>query len=451
MKIVVYTLGCKVNQYESESIMCMLEKMGHTVYSHLEVADVYIINTCAVTNEAEKKSRQTIAKCKALNKDAKILICGCASEKNAKQFEDIAGVTFVKGVANKLELLNMLNTNGVKIDPNPLEYDDTYVANPTKTRAYIKIQDGCNNFCSYCIIPYLRGRSRSRNIVSVLNEVDKLSKVVKEIILTGIDVSDYKIDGEKALPLLIEKLEPYQNIRFRLSSLEHGIANQKLIDACKKVNMCPHFHLSLQSGCDSVLKRMNRKYLTRDYIKTVKLIRKNFDNPNISTDIIVGFPGETNKEFKKTYNFAKKVNYANIHIFPYSQRSGTVAEKMPQVDGKIKKERVKKLEKLNEKLNKNYIKSNKNRILTVLVEEKDGDYFVGHTENYIKCYIPQTVQIDSFVQVKIVTPYKDGAIAKIINAMWYRFNNVDNDVAIILIKQSIFNFLPKNLLWDFTL
>lgn len=412
MKIVVYTLGCKVNQYESESMMSMLERMGHTVFSHLEVADVYIINTCAVTNEAEKKSRQTIAKCKALNPNAKIMICGCASEKNANQFENIDGVTFVKGVANKQEMVNSLNENGIKIDKNPLEYDDTYVAMPTKTRAYIKIQDGCNNFCSYCIIPYLRGRSRSRNIVSILNEVDKLSKQVKEIIITGIDVSDYKIDGEKALPFLLEKLEPYQDIRFRLSSLEQGIADQKLMDACKKINMCPHFHLSLQSGCDTVLKRMNRKYLTKDYLKTVKLIRKNFENPNISTDIIVGFPGETDKEFKKTYNFAKKVKFANIHIFPYSLRSGTVAEKMPQVDGNIKKIRVKKLEKLNEKLNKAYIKKSKKQILTVLVEEKVDDYFVGHTENYIKCYIKDNVDIDSSVEVKIEEPYKDGAIAK---------------------------------------
>ena len=414
MKIVVYTLGCKVNQYESESMMSMLERMGHTVFSHLEVADVYIINTCAVTNEAEKKSRQTIAKCKALNPNARIMICGCASEKNANQFENIDGVTFVKGVANKQEMVNSLNENGVKIDKNPLEYDDTYVAMPTKTRAYIKIQDGCNNFCSYCIIPYLRGRSRSRNIVSILNEVDKLSKQVKEIIITGIDVSDYKIDGEKALPFLLEKLEPYQDIRFRLSSLEQGIADQKLMDACKKINMCPHFHLSLQSGCDTVLKRMNRKYLTKDYLKTVKLIRKNFENPNISTDIIVGFPGETDKEFKKTYNFAKKVKFANIHIFPYSLRSGTVAEKMPQVDGNIKKIRVKKLEKLNGKLNKAYIKKSKKQILTVLVEEKVGDYFVGHTENYIKCYIKDDVKIDSFVEVKIEEPYNDGALAKIV-------------------------------------
>lgn len=414
MRIVVYTLGCKVNQYESESMMSMLERMGHTVFSHLEVADVYIINTCAVTNEAEKKSRQTIAKCKALNPNARIMICGCASEKNANQFENIDGVTFVKGVANKQEMVNSLNENGIKIDKNPLEYDDTYVAMPTKTRAYIKIQDGCNNFCSYCIIPYLRGRSRSRNIVSILNEVDKLSKQVKEIIITGIDVSDYKIDGEKALPFLLEKLEPYQDIRFRLSSLEQGIADQKLMDACKKINMCPHFHLSLQSGCDTVLKRMNRKYLTKDYLKTVKLIRKNFENPNISTDIIVGFPGETDKEFKKTYNFAKKVKFANIHIFPYSLRSGTVAEKMPQVDGNIKKIRVKKLEKLNEKLNKAYIKKSKKQILTVLVEEKVDDYFVGHTENYIKCYIKDNVDIDSFVEVKIEEPYKDGAIAKLI-------------------------------------
>lgn len=411
MKIVVYTLGCKVNKYESESMMLVLSKLGHEVFSTLQFADVYIINTCAVTNEAEKKSRQTIAKCKALNPNAKILVCGCASEKNAKQFADLKNVTYVSGVANKLKMVNNLDSTGIDIEKHSPMYDDTFKAVPTQTRAYIKIQDGCNNFCSYCIIPYLRGRSRSRNIISVLNEIDELSKQVKEIVITGIDVSDYKIDDKKSLDVLIEKLEPYKDIRFRLSSLEQGVVDEKLIAACKKVNMCPHFHLSLQSGSDTVLKRMNRKYKIKDYLKTVKLIRKNFENPNISTDIIVGFPKETEKEFKQTYNFAKKVKFANIHIFPYSIRSGTVAEKMPQIDGKIKKIREKKLEKLNKKLNRNYIKKSKKQILTVLTEQKENGFVIGHTENYIKCYIPDDVPLNTFVKVKIKQRYLDGAIA----------------------------------------
>ena len=317
MKIVVYTLGCKVNQYESESLMFVLGQSGHEVFSHLTYADLYIINTCAVTNEAEKKSRQAIAKCKALNPNAKVIVCGCASEKNAKQFRDIENVTYITGVANKLDIAFNLDKNTTQIYKHTDEYDDNYTSVPTKTRAYVKIQDGCNNFCSYCIIPYLRGRSRSRNIISILNEINQLSKTVKEIVITGIDVSDYKIDNKKALNVLIEKLKPYKNIRFRLSSLEQGVIDKSLIDAFKDVNICPHFHLSLQSGCNSVLKRMNRKYRTKDYLKTVKLLRKNFDNPNISTDIIVGFPEETEEEFKETYNFAKKVGFANIHIFPY--------------------------------------------------------------------------------------------------------------------------------------
>lgn len=414
MKIVVYTLGCKVNQYESDSIIYVLKNMGHEVFSHLTEADLYIINTCAVTNEAEKKSRQAIARCKSFNKDAKILVCGCASEKNSKQFEDIEGVTFIGGVANKINLAYNLDKCGKYIEEHSKEYDDVYISVPTKTRAYIKIQDGCNNFCSYCIIPYLRGRSRSRNIVSILKEVDSLSKIVKEIVITGIDISDYKIDNEKALSTLIEKLEPYENIRFRLGSLEQGIVDEKLVEACKKVNICPHFHLSLQSGCDTVLKRMNRKYTTKDYIKTVKLLRKNFDNPNISTDIIVGFPGETEEEFKKTYEFAKKIKFANIHIFPYSKRSGTVAEKMAQLSGDIKKDRAKQLEELNKKLFKSYIKSCKSKTLTVLVEEFEDGYYIGHTENYIKCYIKDECKLNSFVQVNVKKPFKDGAVANCI-------------------------------------
>lgn len=413
MKIVVWTLGCKVNQYESDSLINTLRSKGHEVESKLGFADVYIINTCAVTNEAEKKSRQVIAKCKSFNKDAKVLVCGCASEKNTKQFSDIEGVTFVSGVANKLSIVDNLDKAGVFVQEHSLEYDDNYVSVPTKTRAYVKIQDGCNNFCSYCIIPYLRGRSRSRNVISVLNEIDRLSKQVKEIIITGIDVSDYKIDGEKALHVLLEKLEVYKDVRFRLSSLEQGISTPEFINTAKQINLCPHFHLSLQSGCDTVLKRMNRKYKTQDFLRTIKALRKNFDNPCITTDVIVGFPQETDKEFKQTYKFCKKVGFASMHIFPYSIRTGTVAERMKQVDGKVKKQRANVLEKLNKKLKAKYINSNKRKILTVLTEEVEDGFVVGHSENYIKCYLPKETKLNEFVQVKIEKLYKDGAICSL--------------------------------------
>lgn len=415
MKVSVFTLGCKVNQYESDSIIKLLTEKGHEVFSDLCFADVYIINTCAVTNEAEKKSRQTIAKCRALNPNSKILICGCASEKNPKQFEGLDNVTYITGVNKKQLLIDNLQNQGTNIIPHTLEYDDSYCSMPTKTRAYIKIQDGCNNFCSYCIIPYLRGRSRSRELSSILQEVDRLSKQTKEIILTGIDVSDYKINGVRCLDVLLEKLQPYENmVRFRLSSLEQGVISDKFIQSAKNINICPHFHLSLQSGCDQTLKRMNRKYTTADYIKTIQILRENFDNPSITTDVIVGFPEETEQEFEQTLEFIKQCKFSNIHIFPYSMRTGTVATRYKQVDGTIKKQRVQQLEQLRKQLFDNYILSNKDKILTVLVEEKEDEYYVGHSENYIKCYIPKEVERNSFVRVVYDKQYKDGMLVKLV-------------------------------------
>ncbi len=411
MKVVVYTLGCKVNQYESDGLIYSLKSMGHEVSNEIVPADVYILNSCAVTNEAEKKSRQTIAKFKACNPNAKIYVCGCASQKNAKQFEEISGVVLVKGTANKISLIDEFDKSGVELDQLPLTYNEEYYVEPTKVRAHIKIQDGCNNFCSYCIIPYLRGRSRSRDLVSIIKEVDELSKHVKEIVITGIDITDYKIDGERAFGKLVEQLQPYKNVRFRLGSLEQGLIDEAFLVEMKKANICPHFHLSLQSGSDTVLKRMNRKYTTKQFMDSVKLIKKHFKNPCLTTDVIVGFPGETDKEFDETLKFVQKVGFYNIHIFPYSKRSGTLAEKMPQVDGNIKRERAKQLALVNEKLNKKYIGKTSHTPHTVLVEEFDGEYYIGHTENYIKCYIKQPCKIGEFVKVKITKQFKDGALA----------------------------------------
>ena len=415
MKVSVFTLGCKVNQYESDSIIKLLQEKGHQVSADLCFADVYIINTCAVTNEAEKKSRQTIAKCRALNPNAKVLVCGCASEKNAKQFEEIENVTYITGVNKKQLLAENLQNNGTNIVPHTLEYDDSYCSIPTKTRAYVKIQDGCNNFCSYCIIPYLRGRSRSRDMSSILQEVEMLSTQTKEIILTGIDVSDYKINNVRSLDILLDNLAPYKNkVRFRLGSLEQGVISDKFIESAKNINICPHFHLSLQSGCDATLKRMNRKYTTSDYIQTINTLRKHFDNPSITTDVIVGFPEETEQEFEQTLEFIKQCKFSNIHIFPYSMRSGTVATRYKQVDGIIKKQRAQKLEQVRKQLFEDYMLSNQNKVLTVLVEEKEGEYYVGHSENYIKCYIAESVERNAFVKVVFVKQYKDGMIVKLV-------------------------------------
>lgn len=415
MKVCIITLGCKVNQYESDALANSLEKLGYEVCSKLEEADFFIVNTCAVTNEAEKKSRQTIAKIKKVSPKAKIYVCGCASEHNANKFAEIEGVKFISGVSNKLKIIQHIEKTSrkkIEVDKIGEEYEDNLIAKKTKTRAYVKIQDGCNNFCSYCLIPYLRGRSRSRNIISIMNEIDALKDDVKEVVLTGIDISTYKIDGKPALHELLNLLADYP-LRIRLGSLEQAsVSDEFLIAAEEMKNLCPHFHLSLQSGSNSVLKRMNRHYTTKQFEQTVKKLRKIYRDPAITTDIIVGFPGETEKEFKQTLKFAKKIGFSQIHIFPYSLREGTVAAKMPQVDGKIKRERVLKLEQLNEKLKEKYINKCRKGYHSVLIEEKVDDFFVGHSENYIKCYIAaENLLPNTFVNVKIVKKFRDGAIA----------------------------------------
>lgn len=419
MKVAIYTLGCKVNQYESDSLGFSLLNNGHEVFYDLVFADIFIINTCAVTNEAEKKSRQVIAKIKRINPYAKIFICGCASQKNPNSFLKSKNVVFVSGVANKLKIVDMIEKNFdvcVDIDKIPKSYNENYISKPTRTRAYIKIQDGCNNFCSYCIIPYLRGRSRSRNVIEILNEVKRIQGEVKEVVLTGINLSDFRIDGKLSLGKLI-KLLADNEVRIRLGSLEQGIIDEKFIDDISNVNnLCPHFHLSLQSGSLSILKRMNRHYTPNEFEEKVKMLRKIFINPAITTDIIVGFPGETEEEFYETVKFVKKIGFSSIHIFPYSKREGTVAAKMRDINGEIKKTRVNVLEKVKNELEKNYIKTSKKNEHSVLIEEKQGCYYIGHAENYIKCYIKaKNLMTNSLVNVKIKKIFKDGALAKLIN------------------------------------
>ena len=417
MKIAILTLGCKVNQYESDSIAHALKERGHEVVFGVENADVFIVNTCAVTNEAEKKSRQMISKVQKISPKAKILVCGCASEKSVDSFLKNKKVSFVSGVANKLKLVEKIEEEGqaFEVDELPLEYNDNYISNPSKTRAHIKIQDGCNNFCSYCIIPYLRGRSRSRNVVEILNEIEVLSKSAKEIVLTGIDISDYKIDGQPALGKLLKMLSN-NPIRIRLGSLEQGVINEEFLEIASEMkNLCPHFHLSLQSGSKTVLKRMNRHYTPDEFYQTVLKLREIFVNPAITTDVIVGFPGETEEEFNETVEFVKKVGFSSIHIFPYSKRDGTVASRMKDLNGEIKKQRAETLEKVNKQLKKNYIKLSKKTPHSVLIEEKIGKFFVGHSENYIKCYIKaKNLETNTFVNVKIKKKFEDGAFSKIV-------------------------------------
>ena len=419
MKISVLTLGCKVNKYESDSIIRNLLDKGYDAFDKLEFADVYVINTCAVTQEAEKKSRQMIARCKKFNKNAKILICGCASQNNFIQFKE-KNVDYIGGVAKKIKVVDYIENlaNNEKLLCNediatlPTIYEDNMQAKQSRIRAYIKIQDGCNNFCSYCIIPYLRGRSRSRSVESIIKEVESLPDDIKEIVLTGINVTDFKIDGQRGLLILLQKLDKFGK-RLRLSSMAETLVDEEFVKGLKNLNnFCPHFHLSLQSGSEKVLKDMNRKYKPNDFENSVKLIRKYFPNAGITTDVIVGFPTETENLFEETKIFIEKIKFSALHIFQYSKREGTVASRLKDNFPMIKKERSNILEKLDKKFKEDFIKQND--FGKVLVEEKVGDYYVGYTENYIKCFISSKKDLlNKIVDVKIERPFNDGALATI--------------------------------------
>jgi len=387
-----------------------LENRGFEATDKLEEADAYIINTCAVTNEAEKKSRQMIERARKFNKDAKIFVLGCASQNRPTQFEG-HGVKVVMGTAGKKNILDELENEGTILCELPTLYEDNLFSKQILSRAFIKVQDGCNKFCTYCIIPYIRGRSRSRSLASIENEVERLPKSVKEIVLVGIDVSDFQIDGKKGLGTLLEALDKYDK-RLRLSSLEDNLIDEELLEILSNLkNFCPHFHLSLQSGCDEVLKKMNRKYTTQEFAKSVALIRKYFPLAGITTDIIVGFPTETEENFQETLEFVEKVKFSQLHIFPYSKRDGTVASKLyKDLSGKVKTERLKRLEALGEKLKKEFLEQNKTG--KVLLEEKNENIFEGYSENYIKCFVECDGEVGDVVEVEFVKPFKNGMLCK---------------------------------------
>lgn len=412
MKICVFTLGCKVNFYESDGLIAELNNLGYDTTNKLEYADIYILNTCCVTNEGERKSRQLVTRVRHFNKDAKIIVCGCASQKNYKQFED-KNVNVIFGNGHKKEILNYINEENLKkLDKIPNEYNEEFLTTKTRVRAYLKVQDGCNNFCSYCVIPFVRGRSRSRNLNFVLNEAKKMSENANEIVLVGINLSDYK-------PSLIELIESLKDVksRLRLGSLEVNVVTDDFLKRLKNVkNFCPHFHLSMQSGCNEILEKMNRKYTKDEYISKVELIRKYFPNASITTDVIVGFPTETDDNFNETVETIKKVKFFNMHIFPYSVREGTKASKMPQVSSEIKATRVKKLEEINNCLYDEYIFSliNNNVEQNLLIEEEieiDGKkYFVGHSEYFVKIYVEKNEKLkeNDIIKVKIKEKFLDG-------------------------------------------
>ncbi|MBE5743647.1 MAG: tRNA (N(6)-L-threonylcarbamoyladenosine(37)-C(2))-methylthiotransferase MtaB [Clostridiales bacterium] len=409
MKAVVFTLGCKVNSCESNSLIKGLEDLGFEVSDELEFADLYIINTCAVTKEAEKKSRQAIARVKKQNPLARIIVTGCASEKNPESFSRKNGVHVVTGTSSKEKILELIEENGQFIFPPETEYHELPLCKTIKSRAYVKIQDGCNNFCSYCIIPYLRGRSRSRSPESIKNEIIALN--ADETVLTAINLSAYNYEG-KNLTCLIESLADV-NTRIRFGSLEENVISEELLIALKNLkDFAPHFHLSLQSGSDNTLKAMNRKYTAKEYKDGVNLIRKYFPNAGITTDVIVGYPTETELDFIDSYNFIKEIEFSDVHAFCFSPREGTVAYKLKDLDGNVKRDRLNKLLELKEILKSRFISKNLQTFQDVIIEEFEDGYSCGYTGNYIKTYIKGRIENGKY-KVCLTEKYKQGALAEI--------------------------------------
>ena len=408
-KAALHNLGCKVNSYETEAMQQLLEDAGYEIVPFAEAADVYIINTCSVTNIADRKSRQMLHRAKKLNPDGVVVAAGCYVQAAAEELKKDAAVDIIIGNNKKTELVPILEAYfaGREEADNVIEIDKTHEYENLSidriadhTRAFIKVQDGCNQFCSYCIIPYTRGRVRSRRPEDVVREVTALvAKGYQEIVLTGIHLSSYGVDFAEAekedLLGLIRRLHPIEGLcRIRLGSLEPRIVTEEFAGALASMEkICPHFHLSLQSGCDATLKRMNRHYTTADYEKRCQILRDAFGNPAITTDVIVGFPGETGEEFAQTKAYLERIHFYEMHIFKYSRRAGTRAAEMPdQVPEPVKTERSEVLLALEKQMSRQYRESQSGLIKDVLLEEKltvDGaDYMVGHTKEYVKVVVP---------------------------------------------------------------
>ena len=410
MKAVVFTLGCKVNECESDSLISGLIDRGYEVSDKLVKADLYIVNTCAVTAEAEKKSRQTASRIKKLNPNAKIIFTGCATERNPKSFSEKSNEYLVTGSFNKQKILDLLDKKGQMLFAEPGAFEELLPVTSLRTRTYVKVEDGCNNFCSYCIIPYLRGRVRSRNPESVLREIEKTSP--KEVIINGINLSAYDYNGTKLSGLML-KLKDV-NARIRLGSLEVNVIDEEFLSAARRLkNFAPHFHLSLQSGNDEVLKKMNRHYTTDEYLTKVELIRKYFPDAGITTDVIAGFPTETDEQFYSSVEFIKKIGFSDIHPFPFSPREGTVAYKMKDISPEIKKQRLNILLGVKKDLKEAFANDMINKTLMFLPEEQKDGFAVGYSENYLRLYV-KNCNIKEIVKVKVNAPFKDGALAEII-------------------------------------
>lgn len=411
-KAALHNLGCKVNSYETEAMQQMLEAAGYEIVPFKEGADVYVINTCSVTNIADRKSRQMLHKAKKMNPAAAVVAVGCYVQAAGEELKTDPAIDLVIGNNRKTNLVEILEayfsdqeeqeTMDSIIDiSHTQEYEKLSISHIAgHTRAFIKIQDGCNQFCSYCIIPYTRGRVRSRSVEDILHEVETLvERGYREVVLTGIHLSSYGIDfpeeEKENLLGLIVRLDGIKKLqRIRLGSLEPRIITEEFVGRLAGLRtICPHFHLSLQSGCDETLARMNRHYTTAEYADRCELLRKYFKNPAITTDVIVGFPGESAEEFEQTKAFLKKIHFYEMHIFKYSKRAGTRAADMEgQVAEPLKAERSDCLLRLDEAMSREYRENCLGSQKEVLLEEKvtigGADYLMGHTKEYVKAAIP---------------------------------------------------------------
>lgn len=427
--VAFYTLGCKVNQYETNAMKQKFIEKDYEIVDFEEVADIYVVNTCTVTNMSDRKSRQIIRRAKETNKDSILVVTGCYAQVAKDELEKIEDIDIVIGNQEKKDIVTFVEekqkekieeVSDILYEREFAEFgSSTYT---DKTRAVIKVQDGCDRFCSYCIIPYARGRIRSRKPEEVITEIQKLAKNgIKEVVITGIHLASYGREYKPHISLLellkeINKIDGIE--RIRLGSLEPTLMTKEFIEGLVKLEkICDHFHLSLQSGCDETLKRMNRRYTAEEFEEGINIIRENFPNVSLTTDVIVGFPGETEEEFSKTYEFLDRIKFYKMHVFKYSQRKGTKAAVMPnQITGDVKEERSNKLIELSNKYQKEQNQKYIGKEIDVLFEEQDGEYIKGHTTNYIMVYVKsddKTLE-DTIRKVKITNALDEHLIGECI-------------------------------------
>ncbi len=424
MKFGFYTLGCKVNQYETQAMEQLLLSRGHSLGSFKDACDGYIINTCSVTAVADKKNRAMIRRCRTQYPDAVIGVCGCYGQRQPKELEGL-GIDVLGGSADREAFVQaMLDTLADRQQRKVL--DDAmkrrqFQELPAgglegRTRAMLKVQDGCCNFCSYCIIPYTRGPVRSATLESAVAQAKALcAQGYRELVITGIEIASWGADlpGKPALTELIEAIcHSIPDMRIRLGSLEPRIVTEEFCSRLAKLpNLCPQFHLSLQSGCDSVLARMRRKYDTARYLQSVQLLKTAFPGCALTTDLIVAFPGETEAEFQQTLAFIRRCGFADMHIFPYSRRPGTPADKLPQQLGNaVKEQRSRQAIAVAREMSAAFRSNLLDKTVTVLFEQAEGAYFTGYTANYVKVYVPHQPLHNQLRQVRVTGLYEDGVM-----------------------------------------